>query len=125
MAVLIENPLNAFLQLAFAFSGRPVASARITVPVVIPFVIAANLSGSHATATTPGTVAAASFTVDKLVGTTPTQIGTISFAAGSAFATFSGAGAEFDAGDTLQIIAPATQNAALADIGINIMVRRL
>ena len=84
------------------------------------FKIAANFPNSVAIAATAAT-AEAVFTVEKVVAGTPTQIGTITFAAAGTVGTF-GASSEVTlaAGDVVRITAPATADATLADLAITI-----
>lgn len=80
------------------------------------FTLPASLTGSQVKAATAAT-AAKDFDVQKNGG----SIGTISFAASGATATFTFASAvTFSAGDVLAIIAPASADATLADISFTL-----
>jgi len=85
--------------------------------------IAANFASSQTYVDTVGTSAAAFAVWQIQGGTTKTQIGTITLTAGSTTAhTFAGSAATLAAGDVVQIIAPATQDATLADVSITLYV---
>lgn len=83
---------------------------------VVPFTLPASLTGSKANATTAAT-GAVSFTIYK----NGASQGTINFAASGTNATFTFASdVSFAAGDILEIVAPATADATLADIAISL-----
>jgi hypothetical protein len=113
------------LPIAFPFSGQPSAGQIVIVPMAIACTVAANLVNSRGFAATTATSSAA-FTLARipLGSTTPTTIGTITFAAGASTSTFTGAGASFAAGDVMRLVAPATQDATLANLGITILAMR-
>jgi hypothetical protein len=112
----------ASVPIAYPFSGKPGTSARINVPVGILSVIPASLTGSLAYASVAAT-ADATFTVNKVSGGSTTALGTIVMKA-SGTHTFAGAGGSLAVGDILQLVAPATQDTTLADVGITIMTQR-
>ena len=103
------------VSLVFTFTGKPGASATILVPITIGLTLPVNLAGSYALATVAAT-AATVFTLYK----NGNQIGTVNFAASATSGTFSFlASTQFVAGDYLDMIAPATPDGTLANIGIN------
>lgn len=101
-----------------SYHGKPTAglvlqSYVFTAPMMIP----AGLSGSQGAATTAATTAA-TFNIAK----NGTNIGTMTFAASATTATFSmNFATDFNTGDVLTILAPATPDATLADLAWTIM----
>lgn len=116
---------NAFpVPITFPFSGKPAAGAIINVPMVTPNFIGPNLS---ATLVYSGTLATANavFTVNRISGGVTTEIGTITITnASNTSCTLTGTGAQFGTGDVLQLVAPATQDVTLANVGITIYTVR-
>lgn len=93
---------------ASAVMGRFVATEAVTFP--------ASLTGSQGYADTAPTASAA-FTVRK----NGTNVGTITFAAATKTATFTAASAiTLAAGDRLDVIAPASADATMADVSITL-----
>jgi hypothetical protein len=95
----------------------------VNVPMAMSLVIPAGLTGTRVFASTAPS-GTPTFTLNRIVGTTPTAIGTIQFT-GQTTATLTGAGATLNAGDTLQIVAPSAQDATLADVGITVLASRV
>jgi hypothetical protein len=110
------------MPIAFAFQGKPLAGGMICIPIAAAVNIAASLAGSVGYVNT-NPAATAAFTLARMVGTTPTTIGTISISTAGVF-TFSGTGGALAVGNTLRITAPATQDANLSDLGITILAMR-
>lgn len=112
--------VNASLLYDFTefYRGVPGASATVIyrpVPRAVTFPV--SLTGSYAKARVAAT-ASTTFSVQK----NGSQVGTIVFAAGATSATFTAASAiSLAAGDILSIIAPATADATLADIGFTLV----
>lgn len=98
------------------YPGVPGASAKITrVPFARAVTFPANFAGSYFTASVNATSTTV-FDVQKNGST----IGSISIAAGGTVATFTttgGTSKSFAAGDVMQILAPASPDATLADAG--------
>lgn len=105
---------NRIYDIASGVTSKPAASAVVmTLKTARAFTIPANFAGSQSTCGTVGTVSASVFTIKK----NGTQVGTFSFAVSASTATFSTQSSiSFAIGDILTVVAPATQNAALADI---------
>ncbi len=98
---------------------KPTASATLLVfTAARAFTLPSGFTGSAARS---GTAAAASsvFTINR----NASSIGTITFAPTATTGTFTGAGAAFSVGDILTIIAPSSQDATLADIGITLVTQ--
>jgi len=112
----------AQVPIAFPFQGKPAASALVNVPMTMALAIPASLAGTRVFASTAPT-GTPTFTLNRIVGTTPTAIGTIQFT-GQTTATLLGAGATLNAGDVLQLVTPSSQDATLSDCSITIMAAR-
>lgn len=114
--------VNIPLQYAFVISGRPLVSARINAPIAIPCTVQSTGSIAFASVAAQAT---RTFTLNKVSAGVTTGFGQSSFAAGNTTGTVTITNeAEFAEGDVMQVVAPATQDANLADVGISIMTRR-
>jgi hypothetical protein len=106
------------------YQGKPGAGSAVYVPITMALVVAPSLAGSVLYAHYAPT-AAAVFTLNKISGGVSTALGTITLAAGSKTAfTLAGAGGSLAIGDVLQFLAPATQDATLADVGLTLHTTR-
>jgi hypothetical protein len=97
-----------------AVSGKPSGDQVILIPITRALTLAADASGSQASA---GVAATAQ--TDITIGKNGTGIGSVRFAAAGTVASFVGiAETDFAAGDRLSFVFPAIADATLADIGI-------
>lgn len=93
--------------------GEPTASLTIMrLPLARPITFPSSLTGSQMVAG----VAATAQTVFSLKKN-GAEFGTATFAISGTVATFAGAGATFAAGDVLTIVAPASPDSTLGDLG--------
>lgn len=101
--------------IAVSVSGKPGAGAivgRLVAPRA--FALPASLTGSVAKADVAAT-GSSTFSIKK----NGSEVATLNFAASGTTATFTNASEDsFSAGDVLTIVAPGSQDATLADLGI-------
>ncbi|MEX3935077.1 hypothetical protein AB4Y32_25350 [Paraburkholderia phymatum] len=104
--------------IGLSIEGRATAAEQLfNFTVARVFTWPANLAGSLAKSNVAAT-ASATFSITK----NGTAIGSFNFAAGATSATFTFASAvTFALGDVIRIVAPATADATLSDIGVTFL----
>jgi hypothetical protein len=110
------------LPISFPFSGKPPAGGIVNVPMAFAITVPASLAGTVVYNTTKAS-GSVTFNVNKVSGGSTTALGTVVVT--TTTPTISGAGGSLAIGDVLQLVAPASQDTTLADIGITIMAARV
>jgi len=114
---LHSSSVAAIYDIAGGSTGAPAANATLlTFAVVRDFSLPANLLGSSCVA---GIAAAASTTIS--INKNGVSIGTMNFAIGATTATFILTATYFVPGDILTVVAPASPDNNLADIGFTLV----
>jgi hypothetical protein len=114
------------LPLAFVVAGKPVAGQVYNLITAMAITIPASFAGTVAYQGTL-TTASAVFTLNKISGGTTTAIGTITLGTASktTITLSTQSAANLAAGDVLQLVAPGTQDATLADVGITVLAAKV
>jgi len=106
----------SYYDIAGGSTGSPTASAKLlTFVAVRNMSLPTNLTGSYCVA---GTAATATTTIT--LNKNGSSFGNISFAAAATIATFTVAATSFIAGDIITVVASATPDTTLADIGFTL-----
>lgn len=114
------------IPISFPFSGKPAASAVVNVPMAMATTIPASLAGAVVFTTTKATASSA-FTVNRITAAgVTTALGTVTITGTTTTsATLAGTGGSLAVSDTLQIVAPGSQDATLADCSITVLAARV
>jgi hypothetical protein len=115
------------LPIAFVIPSKPAASQIYNMVMATAVTIPANFAGTVAYQGTQAT-ASAVFTLNKITGgATLTAIGTLTLGTANktALTLSTQAQASLAAGDVLQLVAPATQDTTMADLGITILAAKV
>ena len=121
------------LPLAFVLPGKPAAGAVFNIILAVPCLLPANLVGSQGYAGTPAAAGGqgGGYALNKIagVGGASTVLGGAMFAAGSGRATFpplaNSADVNCAVGDVLQLQVGTPADAALADLCITILAKKV
>ncbi len=111
------------LPFGFIMPGKPAANGMFNLVMAVTVTLPAAFAGTVGYAATPP-AANAVFAVNQISGGKTTAIGTITMAPTGALTFTTQAAVSLNPGDVLQLRAPYTQDAALADVGLTILAKR-
>lgn len=124
-AVAISG-VDPILPFGFVIAGKPGAGQVYNLVMGMACSLHANFSGARVYDTTL-TTSNAVFTVNKISGGVTTAIGTLTITNSShtSVTLSTQAAVAFAAGDVMQLVAPGSQDATLADIGITLLATKV
>lgn len=111
------------LPVAYTFPGKPPASAVVNVPMPVGITVPVGLVGTQVYFAANPTSAVV-FVLNCIHSGAATEIGRVQIAS-SGTVTLSGSGGSLVIGDTLQMVAPSSQDTTLAEVGITILTTRV
>ena len=119
----VDNSIKTRLvPFTFFFPGKPATNAQYNIVMGLAGSVPANLVGTQ---TYDGTIptGTANFIVNKISGGSTVQLGGISVTTASHTSnTKSGVGGNLNIGDVLQVLAPTSVDATMADVSITVLV---
>lgn len=112
------------VQFSFVIPDRPAAALEYSVPITFPVTIVSLVNGAQAfVGTAPSASGSDTFQVNRVAGGTTTLLGTLNLFPSINWTDLA-LPATLAVGNVLQLIAPLTQDATLADVGVSILATR-